>query len=193
MALIGYARVSTDDQSTDAQTDALEAAGCDRTFTEHASGGKWQRTELHRMLDHLREGDTLVVHRLDRLSRSLRDLLTLLATIEQKGVFFRSLTEGLDTDTPSGRMTIQILGAVGEFERAMIGERTKAGLAAAKVRGVKLGRRSVLTPAQADEAVAMVMAGRSQAEVARVVGCHYSTISRLVARARAQAEPSDAV
>jgi DNA invertase Pin-like site-specific DNA recombinase len=131
---IGYARVSTDDQDTAAQVAALKAAGCERTYREKASGGRWDRPELHRVLDQPRKGDVLVVWKLDRLSRSLRDLLTLMERLGEAGAGFRSLTEAIDTTTPAGRMMMQMVGAFAEFERAMRRERTKVGLDAARGR-----------------------------------------------------------
>src|SRR5213594_2388085 len=130
--LIGYARVSTDDQDTAAQVAALKKAGCERIYREKASGGRWDRPELHRLLDQLRKGDVLVVWKLDRLSRSLRDVLTIMERLGESGAGFRSLTEAIDTTTPAGRMMMQMVGAFAEFERAMLKERTKAGLDAAR-------------------------------------------------------------
>jgi DNA invertase Pin-like site-specific DNA recombinase len=127
--LIGYARVSKGDgQSTAPQLKALRAAGCRRIFEENGSGGRWDRPELQRMLDHLRESDIVVVWKLDRLSRSLKDLLVILEKIDAAGAGFRSLTESIDTTTPAGRMMMQMLGSFAEFERQMIRDRTKAGL-----------------------------------------------------------------
>src|ERR1022692_162798 len=126
--LIGYARVSTNDQETATQVAALKAAGCERIYREKASGGRWDRPELHRLLDQLREDDVLVVWKLDRLSRSLRDVLTIMERLTETKAGFRSLTEAIDTTTPAGRMMMQMVGAFAEFERAMLRERTKAGL-----------------------------------------------------------------
>ena len=123
--LIGYARVSTNDQETAAQVAALKAAGCERIYREKASGGRWDRPELHRLLDQLREDDVLVVWKLDRLSRSLRDVLTIMERLTEGKAGFRSLTEAIDTTTPAGRMMMQMVGAFAEFERAMLRERTK--------------------------------------------------------------------
>jgi DNA invertase Pin-like site-specific DNA recombinase len=118
--LIGYARVSTNDQETVTQVAALKAAGCERIYREKASGGRWDRPELHRLLDQLRKGDVLVVWKLDRLSRSLRDVLTIMERLTEAKAGFRSLTEAIDTTTPAGRMMMQMVGAFAEFERAML-------------------------------------------------------------------------
>jgi DNA invertase Pin-like site-specific DNA recombinase len=127
--LIGYARVSKgDDQSNALQAKALKAAGCQRVFEEAASGGRWDRPVLHDMLRQLRDDDVVVVWKLDRLSRSLKDLLHLMERIKEANAGFRSLTESIDTTTPAGRMMMQMVGSFAEFERAMIRERTSAGL-----------------------------------------------------------------
>lgn len=182
---IAYARVSMDEQDTRAQIDALKQAGAERVYEERASGGRWDRPELHRMLDHLRAGDVVLVWKLDRLSRSLKDLLHLMEAIEGRGAGFRSLTEAIDTTTPAGRMMLQMLGAVAEFERAMVRERTMAGLAAARARGRIGGRRTKLTREQCAEVVEMVHSGRrSQADAARLFGVSPATVSRLVAASR---------
>src|SRR4029078_11189560 len=128
MMKLGYARVSTNEQDTAAQVSALKSAGCEKIFREKASGARWDRPELHRLLDQLRTGDVLVVSRLDRLSRSLRDLLMIMERIKEAEAGFRSLTEAIDTTTAPGRMMMQMVGAFAEFERAMLRERTKAGL-----------------------------------------------------------------
>jgi len=147
--LLGYARVSKGDEQNDSlQAKALRAAGCRRIFEEAASGGRWDRPELQRMLDQLREGDTVVVWKLDRLSRSLKDVLHIMERIGKAGAGFRSITEAIDTTTPAGRMMMQMIGAFAEFERAMIRERTAAGLAAARADGRIGGRRKKLDPAK---------------------------------------------
>ena len=138
--LIGYARVSTDDQDTALQVAALRNAGCERIYREKASGGRWDRPELHRLLDHLRKRDVLVVWKLDRLSRSLRDVLTIMEKLTDAGAGFKSLTEAIDTTTAVGRMMMQMVGAFAEFERAMLRERTRAGLDAARKEGRVGGR-----------------------------------------------------
>lgn len=177
----GYARVSTDDQATAAQLDALRQADCGRVFEERASGGRWDRPELHRMLDQLREGDTVVVWKLDRLSRSLKDLLSIMEKIDVAGAGFRSLTEAIDTTTPAGRMMMQMVGVFAEFEREMIRERTKAGLERARKKGRRPGRKPKLTSDQRQEIRDLVQSGkRTEAEAARLFGVHRSTISRVM-------------
>src|ERR1700674_2469760 len=156
---IGYARVSTDDQDTAVQVAALKTAGCERIYREKASGGRWDRPELHRLLDQLRKGDVLVVWKLDRLSRSLRDVLMIMDRLGEVSVGFRSLTEAIDTTTPAGRMMMQMVAAFAEFERAMLRERTKAGLDAARREGRVGGRRLKLTPQQPAEIIRMVSKG----------------------------------
>lgn len=138
--LIGYARVSTQDQNPDLQRDALLAAGCERVLVDAVSGAASARPRLARVRDMLRAGDTLVVWRLDRLGRSLRDLIDWAAHLEAQGVGLRSLQEAIDTTNPAGRLTFHVFGALAEFERGLIRERTQAGLAAARARGRKGGR-----------------------------------------------------
>ena len=186
--LLGYARVSkADDQDTAAQVSALKAAGCTRVYEETASGGRWDRPELHRLLDHLRDGDALVVWKLDRLSRSLKDLLHILEKIDAAGATFRSLTEAVDTTGPAGRMMMQMLGSFAEFERAMVRERTRAGIDAARARGRVGGRRPKFTTEQRSEIIAMLAAGKSAADIARLFRVHRATIGRVVAKNAATA------
>ena len=180
--LIGYARVSKGDQDTALQLKALGGAGASKTFTENASGSRWDRPELHKALEQLREGDVLVVWKLDRLSRSLKDLLTLLEQVESRGAGFRSLTENIDTTTPAGRMMMQMVGSFAEFERAMIRERTRAGLEQARSQGRVGGRRPKLSLQQQQEIREAVESGRrSAAECARLFGVSQATVSRLLA------------
>src|SRR5229473_2998297 len=184
--LIGYARVSTNDQETATQVAALKAAGCERTYREKASGGRWNRPELHRILDQVRKGDVLVVWKLDRLSRSLRDVLTIMERLAEAKAGFRSLTEAIDTTTPAGRMMMQMVGSFAEFERAMLRERTKIGLETARREGRIGGRPPKLSHQQQTEIVRMVSRGRkTAADAARLFGVHPATISRLLARAHA--------
>lgn len=184
--LIGYARVSkNDEQTTSAQTRALKEAGCERLFEEAASGGRWDRPQLHRMLDQLRVGDVVVVWKLDRLSRSLKDLLHILDKIDSARSGFRSLTESVDTTTPAGRMMMQMVGSFAEFERAMIRERTSAGLAEARMAGRIGGRRPKLDMAQRADVVESVLSGRkSAAQMARLYRVSEATVSRVLAAAR---------
>jgi DNA invertase Pin-like site-specific DNA recombinase len=190
--LLGYARVSKgEEQDTRMQETALRAAGVERLFTERASGGRWERPELHRLLDQLRPRDVVVVWKLDRLSRSLKDLLHIMERIASEEAGFRSLTEAIDTTTPAGRMLMQMVGSFAEFERAMIRERTQAGLVAARARGRMGGRRPKLGPQQQAEIVHMVCSGRqSQADAARLFRVHPATVSRLLAAHRQQAAPA---
>ena len=151
---IGYARISTIDQNLDLQLDALKAARCDAIYQdEGVSGAKAKRPGLDNALKTLKPGDQLVVWKLDRLGRSIRHLIDLTATLEEKGVGFRSLSDAIDTSTASGKLFFHITGAFAEFERNLISERTKAGMAAAKARGVKMGRPRKKTPEQ-EEAIA---------------------------------------
>ena len=183
--LIGYARVSTNDQETATQVAALKAAGCERTYREKASGGRWDRPELHRLLDQIRKDDVLVVWKLDRLSRSLRDVLAIMDRLSEAGAGFRSLTEAIDTTTPAGRMMMQMVGSFAEFERAMIRERTSAGVAAARAAGRVGGRRKKLDAGQRREIAESVIAGRkSGADMARLYNVSQPTISRIVAQYR---------
>lgn len=169
MALIGYARVSTDDQSTDPQLDALRAAGCRKVHREHASGADRARPELARALAEVRAGDVLVVVRIDRLARSLAHLLEVIGALDRRGVGFRSLGDPIDTTSPQGRFTLQILGAVAEFERALIRERTKAGLAAARGRGRVGGNPGLRTgAADALDRLKRAREARRDAEALRV-------------------------
>ena len=144
--LLGYARVSTTDQDPALQLDALKAAGCVKVFTDRASGALDSRPQLDRMLDQLRPGDTVVVWRLDKLGRSIRHLITVVEDLAERGVGFKSLTESIDTTTGGGKLVFHVFAALVEFERALIQERTNAGLAAARARGRKGGRPSVMTP-----------------------------------------------
>jgi DNA invertase Pin-like site-specific DNA recombinase len=186
--ILGYARVSKGEvQDTRMQETALRTAGVERIFTERASGGRWDRPQLHRLLDQLRPGDVVVVWKLDRLSRSLKDLLHLMEQIADAGAGFRSVTEAIDTTTPAGRMLMQMVGSFAEFERAMIRERTQAGLTAARARGRIGGRRPKLHASQQTEIVAMVTSGRkTQADAARLFNVHPATVSRLLATHRQQ-------
>jgi DNA invertase Pin-like site-specific DNA recombinase len=166
MALIGYARVSTAEQDTALQTDALRNAGCERAFEDTASGAKADRPGLADALAYLRDGDVLVVWRLDRLGRSLPHLIETVGKLEARGVGFRSLTENIDTTTPGGRLIFHVFGALGQFERDLIRERTKAGLTAAAARGRKGGRKPVVTADKLQRARELVANGLNVREAA---------------------------
>ena len=150
--LIGYARVSTSDQTLDLQKDALQKAGCDRIFTDTASGAKAERKGLDEALSYVRTGDTLVVWRLDRLGRSLPHLIETITGLNNRGVGFKSITEAIDTTTSGSKLVFHIFGALAEFERDIIKERTNAGLSAARARGRLGGRPNALTPKKAQMA-----------------------------------------
>jgi len=145
---IGYCRVSTDEQNPDLQLAALKRAGCKRIFTDKATGVHVKRPQLVKCLASLQAGDVLIVWKLDRLGRSLRDLITLLDDLKARDIAFRSLTEAIDTTTPTGRAMWQMVGILAELERSLIQERTKAGRAAAVARGVKMGRKPLLSASQ---------------------------------------------
>jgi DNA invertase Pin-like site-specific DNA recombinase len=153
--LIGYARVSTHEQTLNLQQDALTSAGCTKIFTDTASGAKSERKGLDEALDYVRSGDTLVVWRLDRLGRSLPHLIATMTALEERGIGFKSLTENIDTTTSGGKLIFHIFGALAEFERNLIKERTTAGLSAARARGRKGGRPKALTGRQVSIALAL--------------------------------------
>ena len=146
--LIGYARVSTTEQNLDLQTDALNRAGCEKLFTDKAGGSRAERPGLDQALAHLRRGDTLVVWKLDRLGRSLPHLIETIRQLQERGIGFKSLTEQIDTTTSGGKLIFHVFGALAEFERDLIRERTQAGLSAARARGRKGGRPMTLSPKQ---------------------------------------------
>lgn len=180
--IYGYARVSTDGQSVEAQEAQLTAAGCEKVFAETASGAKADRAKLLKLLDQLAAGDVLVVTRLDRLARSTRDLLNILARITDSGAAFRSLGDTwADTTSAHGRLMVTILGGLAEFERELIHARTAEGRSRAKARGKSLGRPFKLTPHQQAEAKARRLAGEGICEIARSYNVSPSTISRLPA------------
>jgi DNA invertase Pin-like site-specific DNA recombinase len=165
--LIGYARVSTKDQTINLQRDALKAVGCKRIFFDQGvSGSVTQRRGLDRALASLKSGDTLIVWKLDRLGRSLAHLVQTIAELGARGVSFRSLSDPIDTESAGGRLVLHIMAALAEFERSLNSERTKAGLAAAKRRGRKLGRRPSLTPQQISRARKLIAKGESPQKIA---------------------------
>ena len=181
--LVGYVRVSkADDQDTAAQVKALGQAGCQRIFEKASDGTGLNSTKP---LEQLRKGDVLVVWKFDRLSRSLKDLLHIMERVRDAGAGFRSITEAVDTTTAAGRMVMQVLGSFAEFERSMVRERTRAGLAAARDRGVKVGRPAKLSRRQQEEVIRTVRDGsKTAADAGRLFGLHRSNITRLLARYR---------
>ena len=182
--LIGYARVSTDDQSARLQIDALTAAGCLKVFTDKASGSLANRPHLDKMLDQLRPDDVVVVWRLDRLGRSLKNLIALVDDLAKRGVGFRSLSESIDTTTANGRLFFSIMGALAEFERDLIRERTNAGLAAARARGRVGGRPPVMTEEKVEVARQMYNSKEHTVDViAKTLGVSRKTIYRHLAPA----------
>ncbi|WP_369069383.1 recombinase family protein [Kineococcus terrestris] len=176
--LLGYARVSTTAQDPALQHDALTAAGCYRVWSDTASGALAERPALDDVLARLGPGDVLVVWRLDRLDRSLRHLLTLIDDLDGRGVGFRSLSESIDTTTATGRLVLHLFGALGEFERDLLRERTSAGLQAAAARGRHGGRPPVMTPAKLAAARSLLAAGRSTSEAAAAIGVSRATLYR---------------
>ena len=182
--LIGYARVSTEDQHLDLQRDALTRAGCEHTFEDQRSGAKADRPGLLSDLDYARRGDSVVVWRLDRLGRSLSDLIALVRQMEEEGIQLRSLTEGIDTSTINGKLTFHLFAALAEFERALVGERTRAGLDAARARGRMGGRKHRLSPERRAHAVDLYRAkDKTVREICRIMGISKPTLYAYVAQA----------
>lgn len=183
MAKIGYARVSTDDQQLDLQRDALQAAGCEQVYEDKASGKSLQRPELDHCVKAMRAGDTLIVWRLDRLGRSLSELVKFVEALEQRGIGFMSLTESIDCSGAAGRLVLHVFAALAEFERQLIQERTRAGLAAARARGRVGGRRKALT-AEQEQQVRRLMSDPdvSPSRVAEQYGISRSTLYKYAPR-----------
>ena len=180
--LIGYARVSTDDQDLRLQRAALTEAGCRRVFEEKVSGATRERPELARLLDQLRPKDVVVVTRLDRLARSTRDLLDIAETLNGASAGLRSLAEPwADTTSPAGRMVLTVFAGMAEFERALIHQRTSSGRTAAMARGVRFGRPPKLTPDQVALGRRLVGEGTSVRTAAKLLKCHYATLYRALA------------
>src|SRR5919199_4126085 len=178
--LIGYARVSTDEQNLDLQLSALNQAGCEQIYTDKVSGTKAKRPGLEQALSHLRSGDTLVVWRLDRLGRSLRHLIDTVTELQEKGIEFKSLSESIDTRTSGGKLVFHIFGALAEFEREIIRERTNAGLAAARARGRKGGPKYKLTPKQVAIARRLWDSHTPVKEICQTLGISRATFYRYV-------------
>ena len=180
--LIGYARVSTDDQNLDLQNDALQVAGCDRIFRDKASGVRANRPGLKRVLEDIRAGDTLVVWRLDRLGRSLKDLIARAEIPEAQGAGLKSLQESIDTNSTGGRLVFHMFGALAEFERNLMRERTQAGLMSARARGRLGGRRKRLDPAKRQHVVELYRSGtHTIAEICSLAGISKPTLYAYVA------------
>jgi len=179
--IIGYARVSTDDQSTAAQVDALDRRGCEPIYKESKSGGKagrWDRPVLHKAIDRLQEGDTFVVWKLDRLGRSVKGLVDLVAEFETRQVHFRSLTDGIDTKTPAGRFFFHVMASLAQMERELIVERTRAGPNAARKIGRTGGRPRRMTPGKVESAEQLLAAGMPPRDVVRNLGVSVPTLYR---------------
>lgn len=178
--LIGYARVSTEDQSLDLQLDALRQAGCERIFTDKASATRTRRSGLNEARLQLREGDVLVVWKLDRLGRSVKGLVDLVGELAEEDVQFRSLTDGIDTTTPHGRFFFHMMASLAQMERELTAERTKAGLDAARKRGRLVGRKRRMTPSKIESAKQLLNGGMPPREVAKNLGVSIPTLYRWV-------------
>ena len=177
--IIGYARVSTDDQRLDSQTDALSAADTKKIYADKVGGSKRMRPESNKMLDQLRDGDVVVVTKYDRLARSLKDLLEIVEAIRERGAGFRSLAENIDTTTSTGRLVFHVFASIAQFERERISERTREGLDSARKRGRIGGRPLALTTVQKDEARRMRdVESRAISEIARLFGISERTVRR---------------
>jgi DNA invertase Pin-like site-specific DNA recombinase len=184
--LIGYARVSTDDQNLDLQRDALTAAGCERIFEDKVSGATSLKQGLQEALTFLREGDTLVVWKLDRLGRTVKGLIELVDGLKGRGVQFRSLTDGIDTSSTAGKFFFHVMAAMSEMERDLIRERTQAGLVAARARGRKGGRKTVFDGPKRDAARKLIAAGTPIVDVAKTLGIARATLYRHLQPGEAQ-------
>ncbi len=175
---IGYARVSTQDQNLDLQKMALDKAGCEKVHEDKISGTRRDRPGLDRALDHLREGDTLVVWKLDRLGRSVKDLIDLVGDLERRGVHFQSLTDSIDTSTPSGRFFFHVLASMAQMERELLIERTQAGLDAARTQGRMGGRKRKMTDSKVEAARRLLDSGVLPKDVAANLGISIPTLYR---------------
>ena len=190
--LVGYARVSTQDQDPALQLDALGKAGCEKIFTEKASGAQRDRPELEAAIGYMRKGDTLIAWKLDRLARSIKQLIETVEDLEERGIGFRSLTEAIDTTTNGGRLVFHIFAALAEFERSIIRERTMAGLEAARARGRKGGRPPALSPKELAAAKAILRdPDIAVSEIARRLGVVPSTLYRHLPKARSVAREAE--
>jgi DNA invertase Pin-like site-specific DNA recombinase len=179
--LIGYARVSTDDQNLDLQLDALKASGCAQLFTDKVSGAAKTKDGLDGALLHAREGDVLVVWKLDRLGRTVKGLVELVEGLQARGVQFKSITDSIDTSTTAGRFFFHVMAALAEMERELIRERTNAGLRAARARGRLGGRKPKMDASKAESAKHLLNSGMPSAEVAKNLGVSRATLYRAIA------------
>jgi DNA invertase Pin-like site-specific DNA recombinase len=187
--LIGYARISTQEQTLNLQKDALQKVGCNKIFTDTASGAKAERIGLDKALNYVRKGDTLVVWRLDRLGRSLPHLITTMTDLEERGIGFKSLTENIDTTTSGGKLIFHIFGALAEFERNLIRERTTAGLTAARARGRKGGRPKALTGKQVGIAQDLYEKQHPTAGICRTLKISKATLYRYIKTGQKHQQP----
>lgn len=178
--MIGYLRVSTREQNMQLQQDALEKSGCLKFYQDEISGTKQQRPGLNMALEVLREGDTLTVWKLDRLGRTVKGLIELVNQLQQKGIHFRSITDNIDTSTPSGLFFFHVMASLAQMERELMVERTKAGLAAAKAKGRLGGRKRKMTPSKLDTAKHLLAAGHLPKDVARDLGVSIPTLYRWI-------------
>ncbi|WP_265944258.1 recombinase family protein [Dechloromonas sp. A34] len=178
--LLGYARVSTDDQKLDLQFDALKAAGCEQIFSDKSGGAVNARPGLEEIFKYIRSGDTLVVWKLDRLGRTVKGLVDLVEDLQKRGAQFRSLTDSIDTSTPGGRLFFHIMAAMAQMEKELIRERTQAGLAAAKARGRTGGRKKVMDDSKVAAAKKLLEAGTPATEVAKNLGIGRATLYRAI-------------
>lgn len=181
MAMVGYARVSTSDQDAALQIDALHDAGCERIFSDTASGANAARPQLAAAMAYLRQGDVMVVWKLDRLGRSMGHLVEVIGSLGKQGIGFRSLTEAIDATTPTGQLLFHMMGALAQFERDLIRERTRAGLKAAAARGRKGGRRPIITADIVDKAKILTGQGLSVREAAQRLRIGKSTLYNALA------------
>jgi len=192
--IIGYARVSTQDQNPELQLDALTSSGCEQVFHEKVTGKFRDRPELAACLRSLRQGDTLLVWKLDRLARSLKDLVDIVDDLNRRGIGFRSLTESIDTTSTGGRLVFHIFGALAEFEHSLIRERTIAGLTAARARGRRGGRKPVMSTADIRKAAAMLSDPNiTKTEVAKQFGVSRVTLNAALARDSRDTMPSSSL
>jgi DNA invertase Pin-like site-specific DNA recombinase len=176
--LVGYSRVSTEEQKLDLQVDALKSAGCEKFFSDHVSGASKLKPGLEEALAYLRAGDTLVVWKLDRLGRTVKGLIDLVQTLQDKGIQFRSLTDGIDTSTTAGRFFFHVMAALAQMEKELVHERTMAGLSAARARGRLGGRKPKMDASKLDAARKLLLAGTPASAVAKTLGIGRATLYR---------------